>query len=140
MSQRPLSPAKLQEIRELAAHWGKIVARRVGGDSGPGTDLDFSAMEQLAAAAAAGLTEGTLAALLEQQAQTLSAEQPCPACGRLCPVAYEDRTLTIKGGPPLTLHEPLCHCPDCRRDFFPPTGPAATRQPRLQPRAAGQDR
>ena len=140
MAQRPLSPAKLQEIRELAAHWGKMVARRAGGDSGPGTDLDFSAMEQLAAAAAAGLTEGTLAALLEQHAQTLPAEQPCPDCGRLCPVDYEDRTLTIKGGPPLSLHEPLGHCPDCRRDFFPPADALAPGPPRLQPGRCADDR
>jgi hypothetical protein len=139
MSQRKLSPEKLQEIRELAAGWGKIVARRVLGEPGPGTEIDFQAMEQIAAAAAAGLTEGTLATLLEQQAQALPAEQPCPDCGRLCPVGYEDRPLAVKGGQ-LTLHEPVCHCPDCRRDFFPPQGLTAPGQPRLQPGRPADDR
>jgi hypothetical protein len=62
----------------LAAQWGKIVARRACGDTGPGLDLDLAAMEQIAEAAARGLTEGTLATLLEQQAQALAADSPCP--------------------------------------------------------------
>jgi hypothetical protein len=125
MSQSKLSPQKLQEIRELAAGWGKIIARRAFADGVPGEAIDFSTMEQLAAAAAAGLTEGTLAVLLEQQAQALGPEQPCPDCGRLCPVAHEDRPLAVKGAH-LNLHEPVCHCPDCRRDFFPPAGVPAS--------------
>jgi hypothetical protein len=28
-------------------------------------------------------------------------------------------------GAALQQSEPVCHCPDCRRDFFPPTAPAA---------------
>jgi hypothetical protein len=121
MSQSKLSEQKLQEIRELAAGWGKIVARRAFGESAPGEPIDLATMEQLAAAAAAGLTEGTLGVLLEQQAQALSAQQPCPDCGRLCTVGHEDRPLAVKGAS-LNLHEPVCHCPDCRRDFFPPAG------------------
>jgi hypothetical protein len=120
MSQSKLSEQRLQEIRELAAGWGKVVARRALGESAPGEPIDLWAMEQIAAAAATGLTEGTLAVLLEQQAQALAKEQPCPDCGRLCPVAHEDRPLAVKGAS-LNLHEPVCHCPDCRRDFFPPT-------------------
>ena len=136
MSQSKLSEQKLQEIRELAAGWGKIVARRAFAE--PGEPIDLSTMEQFAAAAAAGLTEGTLAVLLEQQAQVLAKEQPCPDCGRLCPVGREDRPLAVKGGQ-LTLHEPLCHCPDCRRDFFPPTDRTASGQPRLQSHPAADD-
>ena len=138
MSQRKLSPQKIQEIRDLAAQWGKIVARRAFGEAGPGTDIDFQTLEQVAAAAAAGLTEGTLGTLLEQQAQTLGTEQPCPDCGRPCPVDYEDRPLAVQGGQ-LTLHEPVCHCPDCRRDFFPPADRVAPGQPRLQPDGIAED-
>src|SRR5205823_11851602 len=98
MAQRTLSPEKLQQIRDLAAQWGKIVARRCFGEAGPDDSVDLSAMEQGAAAAASGLTEGTLDALLGQRAQGLGAEQPCPACGRLCPVGFEDRPLAVQGG------------------------------------------
>jgi hypothetical protein len=139
MAQRKLSAQKLQEIHDLAAGWGKIIARRAFGESGPGLEVDFQAMEQAAAAAAAGLTEGALTTLLGQQAQALSAEQPCPGCGHLCRVDYEDRSLAVQGGQ-LTLHEPVCHCPDCRRDFFPPADGPAPGQPRLQPDRAQEDR
>jgi hypothetical protein len=130
MPRRQLSPQDLQEIRDLAAQWGKIVARHAFGDTGPGTDVDFQAMEDVAVAAAAGVSAGTLAVLLGQQADALGPEQPCPDCGRPCVVRHADRPLACRGGQ-LSQREPLCHCPDCRRDFFPPTAPAAPRQPRL---------
>jgi len=139
MARRPLSPQDLQEIRDLAARWGKIVARHAFGEGGPGTEVDLDAMEQVAAAAAAGLTEGTLATLLEQQAQLLGTEQPCPDCGRLCAVRRADRPLNVRAGP-VTQAEPICHCPDCRRDFFPPTAAAPPGRPPLQPRRASGHR
>ena len=118
MATSPLSPQQLQTIRDLAAQWGKIVARRAFGDAGPGLDVDLLALEEVAAAAARGLTEGTLATLLEQQAQALASTHPCPDCGQLCPVGHEPRPLVSHGGS-ITYREPLCHCPACRRDFFP---------------------
>lgn len=130
MTRRKLSPQDLQEIRDLASHWGKIVARHAFGEAGPGTDVDLDAMEQVATAAAAGLTGGTLGTLLEQQAQLLGTQQPCPDCGRLCQVDRADRPLAVRGGQ-LKQSEPMCHCPDCRRDFFPPTAPASPGRPRL---------
>jgi Zn finger protein HypA/HybF involved in hydrogenase expression len=120
MAQPQLTPQKIQEIRNLAAQWGKIIARRAFGDTGPQGPVSFHTLEQLAHAAAQGLTEGTLVTLLEQLAQTLPEQLPCPDCGLLCPVGREKRLLTIAGGQPIPLDEPLCHCPDCRRDFFPP--------------------
>jgi hypothetical protein len=120
MPRRQLTPEMLQEIRDLAAGWGKIVAKHAFGPDGPGLDVDFDTMEQIARAAAAGLTEGTLATGLEQQATALDEEQPCPTCGASCPVHREPRTLASPGAS-VTHHEPVCHCPACRRDFFPPT-------------------
>jgi hypothetical protein len=124
MARRTFTPTELQELRDLAARWGKIVARRAFGDDGPGLDVDLDAMEQIARAAATGLTEGTLQTLLEQQADTLGQQQPCPDCGRLCGVRRAPRPLQVQGA---ALHhsEPICHCPDCRRDFFPPTADPA---------------
>jgi hypothetical protein len=139
MPRRQLSPKDLQEIRDFAAQWGKIIARHAFGDSGPGADVDFRAMEDVARVAAAGVAEGALSVLLGQQADTLGSEQPCPDCGRPCTVRREDRPLTFHGGQ-LTQSEPLCHCPDCRRDFFPPTASAAAGRPRLQSCRAADDR
>ena len=58
------TPAQLDAIRDFAAQWGQIVARRAFGDAGAGLDVDLDAMEQVARAAAAGLTAGTVEALL----------------------------------------------------------------------------
>jgi hypothetical protein len=68
MNTLSLTPQDLQNIRELAAQWGQVVARRAVG--------------------AAGLTEGIRATLL----------------------------VGHRGA--ITYHEPVCHCPPCRRDFF----------------------
>ncbi len=125
MARRPFTPQELHELRQLAAQWGKIVARRAFGDDGPGLDVDFDTMEQIAQAAAAGLTEGTLQTLLESQTNALGAQQLCPDCGRACPVERQERPLRTKGVE-LRPSEPVCHCPDCRRDFFPPTADPAT--------------
>jgi hypothetical protein len=120
MAQPQLTPNKIQEIRELAAQWGKIVARRAFGDDGPQATPSFHTLEQLARAAAEGLTEGTLTTLLEQLAQTLPDQIPCPDCNHPCPVGHDKRLLTLQGGQQVPLDEPVCHCPVCRRDFFPP--------------------
>jgi hypothetical protein len=128
MAAPQLTPEQLQDIHNLAAGWGKIAARRAFGDAGPGLDADLATMEQVAVAAARGLTEGTLAALLEQQAEALPAESPCPACSRPCPIRCEPRTLTARGGP-LCYREPVAHCPACRRDFFPSTSGFASGRP-----------
>lgn len=130
MPRRQLTPQQLQELRDFAAQWGKIIARRAFGDSGPGLDIDLDALEQVAQAAAAGLTEGTLQTCLEQQAQALGTEQPCPAGGRPCPIQRQPRSLAVRGGQ-LDHSEAVCHCPDCRRDFFPPTAAAPPGRPRL---------
>lgn len=130
MARRPFTPQELLELRQLAAQWGKIVARRAFGDDGPGLDVDFSTMEQIAQAAAAGLTEGTLQTLLESQTNALGAEQPCPDCGRVCAVDRRVRPLRAKGAE-LQQSEPVGHCPDCRRDFFPPAADPASGRARL---------
>src|SRR5262249_22147480 len=108
------------------AGWGKIVARRAFGAGGPGLDTDFDAMEQVARAAADGLTEGALTTLLEQQAQALGEQAPCPGCGARCAVHREPRTLQRPRGS-VPQSEPACHCPACRRDFFPPAAAAGPR-------------
>src|SRR5262245_18995537 len=68
MPRRQLTPQQPQELRDFASQWGKIIARRAFGHAGPGLDIHLDAMEQVAQAAAAGLTEGTLQTCLEQQA------------------------------------------------------------------------
>lgn len=82
MSTPRFTDEELDRLRELAAEWGQIVSKRAFGDDGPGLDVDFRTMEQIATAAAQGLTEGTLQQMLAQQAQKLPEQSPCPDCGR----------------------------------------------------------
>jgi len=125
MSSVKLPPEFLAELRDLASRWGQIAAQRAaaGIDTQP---LDFGDMERVAAVLAEGLTEGTLTALVQQRNDTVATEHPCPRCDTVCRVDYQERPLTIDTGQVLPLREPVCHCPRCRRDFFPPAdGPAA---------------
>ena len=115
------TPEELRQLHDLARQWAKIVSKRAFGDDGPGLDVDFRTMEQIATAAAQGLTEGTLELLLQQQADKLADEQPCPDCGRRCPTKPHTRSLTARGAE-VEQTERIAHCPDCRRDFFPPAG------------------
>lgn len=130
MAAANFSPQQLQNIRDFAAQWGKIISRRAAGEAGPPREMSLAAMERLAQAAAQGLLEGTLATLLEQQAATLPAHQPCPDCQQLCPVHYEPHELESLGGS-LTYREPKAHCPACRRDFFPSAARPGSEQPPL---------
>ncbi len=131
MAKIKLSPEFLREFRELGLRWGKIAGERAARETNPDQPIDFADMEHIASLAAAAVIEGSIATLLEQHAQTLADELSCPECGTGCPVTYKDRPLTIETGQTFPLHEPVCHCPKCRRDFFPPPEFAATGQPRL---------
>lgn len=119
------TPEQLASIKALAKQWGTIIAKNAYGEGGPGLDVDFEEMEQIAAAAAAGLAEGTLERLAEQQAQRLPDEVPCPTCQRSCPVEHRPRQGVARGAT-VTLREPVAHCPACRRDFFPPAAEPPT--------------
>lgn len=118
MATRKCSPEELQAVSRLAKQWGKIVVKHAFGEHGPGLDVDFAQMEEVAAAAAQGLTEGALEAAATQQGQLLGDKQPCPQCGKLCAVGSAERRLRARGGV-VPLREPKCYCPTCRRDFFP---------------------
>ena len=132
MATRKLSPEELQVVARLAKQWGKIVVRHAFGEQGPGLDVDFAQMEEVACAAARGLTEGALEAATAQQGQLLGEKQPCPQCGQLCTVGREERPLRVKGGV-VPLREPKCYCPTCRRDFFPSASGVEAGRARLQP-------
>jgi hypothetical protein len=118
MATRKLSPEELQAVKRVAKQWGKIVVKQAFGEQGPGLDVDFAQMEAVASAAAQGLTEGALETAAAQQGQLLGDQQPCPQCGKLCSVGWVERPMRVKAGV-VSLREPKCHCPTCRRDFFP---------------------
>ncbi len=105
-------------VSPMAENWGRIVARRVHEEVGPDLDLDADQIEQMAATAACAVAKGAIEELLEKKAALLGDEQPCPTCNRLCPVKRQPREIQFWGGE-VAYSEPKCHCPACRRDFFP---------------------
>jgi uncharacterized protein with PIN domain len=60
-----------------------------------------------------------------QQMGELAAHVPssakCPECGTRCDSSRKKRQVTSIDGP-LSVNEPVAHCPKCRRGFFPPPG------------------
>ena len=105
-------------VEQMAEGWGKVVARRIHEDVGADLDLDADDIEQMAATAARAVARGTIEELLERKASLLGAERPCPRCQRPCVVRREPRAVDFWGGE-VAYAEPKCHCPACRRDFFP---------------------
>jgi hypothetical protein len=124
------TPEDLRRIEDLAKRWGKTIVRQQWGEQGPGLDVDLAQMEDIAVAAVRGLLAGTLEEATQQQAIHLGQQQPCPDCGRVCPLTSEPRPIVVRGGA-FEHQEPTGHCPTCRRDFFPPAAGVAAEQSRL---------
>ena len=78
MATRRLSPEELQAVQRLAKPWGEIVVPHAFGEQGPGRDGDFAPREEVACAAAQGLTEGAWEAATAQQGQLVGEKQPGP--------------------------------------------------------------
>src|ERR1700677_164529 len=114
------------DLRDMAYGWGKIITRRAYGEEGPGLDLDFDSIESLAVDMGQSVSRGTIEEVLRAQFQRLGDHQPCPACARACAVTKAPRTIQVRGGTG-QYDEPVCHCPACRRDFFPSPSKFAAR-------------
>lgn len=111
------SPEQRSVLRETAKAFGRNSAQLLFPE-GVGEDLDFQEIEDLATEAVQGLVQGLARELVWKQALTLGSFQPCPTCDHSCEVNWVERTLNSKYGEP-TVAEPKCHCPRCKRDFFP---------------------
>jgi hypothetical protein len=119
MSDRKLSEEKRKEIEQLALVWGRLLAQEAFPD-GPGLDVSLADMEEISAVATKAIVRGAIGTMAEEQAQSLDQQQPCPACGKLCDVSRQPRTVAVRGGS-AELNEPVAHCSTCRRAFFPST-------------------
>jgi hypothetical protein len=81
-------------------------------------DVRFTEMEAAGHRLGRAVAQMATERLALARAERLTGPQPCPTCGRACPLIHRERKLeTIDG--PMDLCEPVCHCSACRRDFFP---------------------
>jgi hypothetical protein len=93
-------------------------------------DVRFHVLEAAAHALGRAVAQATTERLTLARAERLSEPQPCPTCGQQSPLLHRERSLeTIDG--PIDLHEPVCHCSACRRDFFPSAPSIGTRPANL---------
>lgn len=93
-------------------------------------DVRFTDLEAAGHRLGRAVAQATTERLALTQAERLTGPQPCPTCGRLCPLVHRQRPLeTIDG--PIELREAVCHCPACRRDFFPSASEVGTRSTRV---------
>ncbi len=117
MATKTLSERKLTEIEEIAAGWGKLLARE-SFPEGPGLDVSLPDMEDIVARATRAIVHGAVETMAADQAGRLGNQAACPGCGKMCELKRKSRPMAVRGGS-ADLDEPVAHCPTCRRDFFP---------------------
>ena len=92
------------------------------GADGPARDTTFAEIEEFGHEVGQMIARAVDERLATQHATHFRGTAPCPTCGTDCPVEGTSATRdlqTCDGDVP--LHEPICHCSVCRRDFFPST-------------------
>ena len=117
MATKVLSERKLRQIEEIAAGWGKLLARE-SFPGGPGLDVSLADMEDIVARATNSIVSGAVETMTADQAGQLGEQAACPGCGKMCKLKRKTRSMAVRGGN-ASLAEPVGHCPTCRRDFFP---------------------
>lgn len=93
-------------------------------------DVPFHVLEAAGHALGRAVAQATTERLTFARAERLCEPQACPSCGRPCPLVHRERPLETVDGP-IELHEPVCHCSACRRDFFPSASSLGTRPANL---------
>lgn len=112
MARAKLSEQEWQTFLDLADRL-EIPVRRLLRE-----DVRFTEMESAGHQLGRAVAQVTTERLALERAERLTQPQPCPTCQRMCSPIHQERELeTIDG--PVGLREPVCHCPACRRDFFP---------------------
>lgn len=93
-------------------------------------DVRFTELEAAGHRLGRAVAQAATERLALRQAERITGPQPCPTCGRPCPLVHRQRPLETVDGP-IELREPVCHCPACRRDFFPSACEVGTRSTEL---------
>lgn len=114
-SKRAVSAKVGEKLRELAA---LIAQERYGEEGCPPLETTFAEIEELGHQAGQLLAGVIDQQLMAAHGKYFVTSQACPECGRLCDPSPDERELVTRDGA-VALPESACHCPDCRRDFFP---------------------
>lgn len=92
------------------------------GPDGPAVETTFAEIEEFGHEVGRMIARAVDERLASQHAQHFREDAACPVCQERCKVQEKPATRpfqTTDGDIP--LREPVCHCPACRRAFFPST-------------------
>jgi len=126
MSDDALSREELEVVRKLANKWNINLEKK----EVVGPQASFASMEMTAHRMGQAVARELCEDFAAKQAELAEGPQPCPTCGRSCETEFRERKLTTVDGI-IDLHEAVCHCSACRRDFFPSACPVGTASARL---------
>jgi hypothetical protein len=90
------------------------------GSEGPPKDTTFAEIEAFGHEVGRMLGRAVDQQLTSQHAEQFQDESTCPTCQLACepkPTPVEREIQTSDG--PVPIHEPVCRCSVCNRDFFP---------------------
>ena len=111
-----LTPEVIAKFDELTA----MLAASGFGEDGPPLETTFAQIEKFGHQAGRMLGRAIDARLTAQHAEHFVDEAACPACDEKVPPKESPHVLPLQTQDgEVTLHEPTCRCPSCRRDFFP---------------------
>lgn len=92
------------------------------GSEGPPIDTTFAEIEAFGHEVGRMVARALDEKLTGQHAAHFQGTVACPCCGEMCPVAENPSTRDVQTSDGhVPIHEPICHCPVCNRDFFPST-------------------
>ena len=90
------------------------------GPEGPPKDTTFAEIEEFGHEVGRMLGRAVDQQLTNQHAEQFQGAATCPTCQSACdpePTPLEREIQTSDG--PVPIHEPVCRCSVCNRDFFP---------------------
>jgi len=103
---------------ESAKLMGNNLARLVFGENGPSTDVCLDDIEQTLDPIVKAMVGAFLTTSVETQAGRLKESLKCPTCEQPCTRQERSSKITAVQGK-LSWEEPVYHCDDCQRSFFP---------------------
>ena len=111
-----LTPAMQAKFDEFVA----LLAQQRYGAEGPPRETTFAEIERFGHQTGRMVARAVDAHLAAQHASHFAGDQPCPTCDETSPTKESPHELILQTTDgDVTLHEPTCRCPSCRRDFFP---------------------
>ena len=108
------------EVKEKIGECVAALAASGFGSDGPAKDTTFMEIEDYGHEVGRLIAQSVDERLTTQHAAHFQEEASCPTCGTRCAPKEQPVTRSIQTTDgDVALHEIVCRCPVCDRDFFP---------------------